>query len=391
MKTAKELHESAMSLYEESLAAKYIGAEEKRITLLKEAFEFEKEAAYLLKDKYDLEPTRSKLFASSATMAYQLSDFRESEKMVAWGLAGSPPLDVLEELRDLFDKVNFYRHLTTKGIELSEDEFRFTLGSGNDMMKGIARGDEVMARIIGIEALYSRTVQRMNKKPYQSAGRVSEEENNIIQLYYKVPEAASFALTFKIPQPKQQPLFPELTAMSPYVDEMLQCIDLINEGKMAELKAKIPDESYFQSFIINARKIAPDGNNIKQVGFTIYRNNVEKVHSFSKIQAEIVLDSIAINTKPEEEKEKEAKRKKETVSGKLLASDSPKKFITVVEEIKLYKLNGTAKKSKFKRHKIKFITEAQKELVRDHYEGDVSVEVWKYHDNSLEFIDLKRS
>src|ERR1700756_344962 len=148
MKTAKELHESAMSLYEESLAAKYIGAEEKRITLLKEAFEFEKEAAYLLKDKYDLEPTRSKLFASSATMAYQLSDFRESEKMVAWGLAGSPPLDVLEELRDLFNKVNFYRHLTTKGIELSEDEFRFTLGSGNDMMKGIARGDEVMARII---------------------------------------------------------------------------------------------------------------------------------------------------------------------------------------------------------------------------------------------------
>ena len=389
MKTAKELHEKAMSLYEDSLAAKYIGADEKRLAFLKKAFELEKEAACLLKDKYDLEPTRSKLFASSATMAYQLSNYRESEKMVAWGLAGNPPLDVLEELRDLFDKVNFYRHLTTKGVELSEDEFRFTLGSGNDMMKGIARGDEVMARIVGIEALYSRTVQRMNKKPYQSAGRISEEENNIVQLYYKVPEAASFALTFKIPQPKQQALFPELTAMSPYVDEMLQCIDLVNEGKMEELKAKIPDESYFQSFIINARKIAPDGNNIKQVGFTIYRNNEEKVHPFNKIQAEIVLDSIAINAKPE--KEKEVKRKKETVSGKLLASDSPKKFITVVEEIKLYKINGTPKKSKFKRHKIKFITEAQKELVRDHYEGDVSVEVWKYHDNSLEFIDLKRS
>jgi hypothetical protein len=60
--------------------------------------------------------------------------------LVALGLAGEPTEEVLEELRDLFDKVNFYRHLTTKGIALSENEFRFTLGSGNEMMKGIARG-----------------------------------------------------------------------------------------------------------------------------------------------------------------------------------------------------------------------------------------------------------
>ena len=110
MKTPKELHENAMTIYEESLVAKTKGNEKERFSLLEKALKLEKEAAFSLKERYDLEPTRSKLFASCATMAYQLSDFRESEKMVAYALSGNPQIDVLEELRDLFDKVNFFRH-----------------------------------------------------------------------------------------------------------------------------------------------------------------------------------------------------------------------------------------------------------------------------------------
>jgi hypothetical protein len=110
MKTPKELHENAMTIYEESLVAQTKGNEKERFSLLEKALKLEKEAAFSLKERYDLEPTRSKLFASCATMAYQLSDFRESEKMVAYALSGNPQIDVLEELRDLFDKVNFFRH-----------------------------------------------------------------------------------------------------------------------------------------------------------------------------------------------------------------------------------------------------------------------------------------
>lgn len=390
MKSAKELHEEAMSFYEQSLAAKLKGQVEVRLELLKQAFKLEREAALLLVDKYELEPTRSKLFASCATIAYQLSDFRESEKMVAMGLAGNPPQNVLEELRDMFDQANFYRHLTTKGIVLLDDEFRFTLGSGDEIMKGMARGDEVITRIEAIGVLYSRTVRRMNNKPFQVSGRVSPDEGKIVQLYYKVPEAASFAITFKIPQLKQLELYPEHQNIIPYVDEMLQCIDLVNAGKMEDLRKKIPDESYFQSFIINARKIAPDGTNIKQVGFTVYRNNEEIIHPFSKIQSDILLAPV-LQALQEEIDTKEKKRERIVVSGTILASDSTKKFITVVEEIVRYKKNGSLGQPKHIKHRIKFVTEAQKELVKDKYEEDVIVEVWKYDDNSLEFIDLKKT
>lgn len=389
MKTPKEFHENAMSLYEESLAAKAKGHEKERLYLLEKALELEKEAAFLLKERYDLEPTRSKLFASCATMAYQLSDYRESEKMVAFALSGNPHFDVLEELRDLFDKVNFYRHLTTHGIELSDNEFRFTLGSGNEIMKGFARGDEVKSRIDGIEAIFSRTVQRMNNKPYQSKGRVSDEEAKISQLYYATPQAASFAITFKVPKPKQTLLF-EDSNTEKYVDEMIECIDLVNQGKIKELREKIPDVSYFQSFIINTRKIAPDGSNVKEVGFTVYRNNKEEIHPFRKIQSEILMiENVTEIENVEQEQEK--KREQTIVTGVLLASDTTKKSVIVVETIYGYTKNRKAKKPKQKKHKITFVTEAQKELVRDHYEEDVTVQVWKYDDDSLEFIDLKRT
>jgi hypothetical protein len=391
MKTPKELHENAMFLYEESLAAKAKGNEKERFSLLEKALKLEKEAAFSLKERYDLEPTRSKLFASCATMAYQLSDYRESEKLVAYALSGNPHIDVLEELRDLFDKVNFHRHLTNHGIELSDNEFRFTLGSGNEIMKGYARGDEVKSRIDGIESLYSRTVQRMNNKPYQSKGRFSDEEAKIMQLYYATPQAASFAITFIVPKPRQMSLFEDSNSVQKYVDEMIQCIDFVNQGKMKELREKIPDESYLQSFIINARKIAPDGSNVKEVGFTVHRNNIEEMHPFSKVQSEILMIESVSEIITENKKEEDKKREQTFVTGVLLASDTTKKSVVVVETIYGYTKKGKAKKPKQIKHKITFVTEAQKELVRDHYEDDVTVQVWKYSDNTLEFIDLKRT
>jgi hypothetical protein len=390
MNTPKELHDKAMYLYEESLAAKAKGNETERFIFLAKALELEKEAAFSLKERYDIEPTRSKLFASCATMAYQLSDYRESERMVAFALSGNPKTDVLEELRDLFDKVNFHRHLTTQGIELSDNEFRFTLSSGNEIMKGYARGDEVKSRIDGIESIYSRTVQRMNNKPYQSKGRISDEDAKIMQLYYATPQAASFAITFKVPKPKQTSLFEDNFTVDKYIDEMIQCINLINQSKLKELRNRMPDESYYQNFIINARKIAPDGSNVKSVGFTLYRNNIEEVHPFSIVQSDISLIESHSVIKPEEKKEEHSKREQIVVSGMLLVSDTIKKSV-VVEDIYGFTKKGKPKKPRQKRHKILFVTEAQKELVRDYYEDNVTVQVWKYTDKTLEFIDLKRS
>ena len=69
--------------------------------LFRAAFEKEREAAELIEDRTDLEPTRSVLFRSAASLAMDCRDFAEAERLLEKGLAGRPPEDLAEEMRNL--------------------------------------------------------------------------------------------------------------------------------------------------------------------------------------------------------------------------------------------------------------------------------------------------
>jgi hypothetical protein len=111
MNDVTKLHNEAMDIYDEVLNHRRVGSEKDTLYQdqikqhLSLAFEKEKQAALLLCDKYDIEPTRSVLFRSAATMACQLGLFREAEKLIAQGLIGDPPDDIVHELRDLLQDI----------------------------------------------------------------------------------------------------------------------------------------------------------------------------------------------------------------------------------------------------------------------------------------------
>jgi len=101
-----DLHQKAMELADLAFFANRKGNKEEAKTYYKEAFEFEKAAAMLIVNNYELEPTRSVFFRSAAslilsypTLDYQ--EYREAEKMIAFGLTGNPPLEIAEELRSV--------------------------------------------------------------------------------------------------------------------------------------------------------------------------------------------------------------------------------------------------------------------------------------------------
>jgi hypothetical protein len=101
MKQAKHietLHQTAMELAQQAEATPdAIRARE----LFREAFEKEREAAELLQDRLDLEPTRSVLLRSAASLAVDCRDFAEAERLLDKGLSGKPPTDLAEEMRSL--------------------------------------------------------------------------------------------------------------------------------------------------------------------------------------------------------------------------------------------------------------------------------------------------
>lgn len=129
MKRVKSLHNRAIEIAELAFKLKREGKIDMSIKKFYKAFELEKEAAGLIQIDKKNEPSRSILYRSAGSLALNANLFIEAEKMVAHGLLGFPPKEIADELRDLFDQINFERHLNLKGIKLSNNEQSEKAGS----------------------------------------------------------------------------------------------------------------------------------------------------------------------------------------------------------------------------------------------------------------------
>ena len=105
MSTVKELHDRAMVLSGEAFVARLRGELEKARELSRQALPFEAEAASMLEDRFDAEPSRSVLFRSAASLALQCGEYEEAKRLIATGLAGNPPAEIAAELRDVLKLV----------------------------------------------------------------------------------------------------------------------------------------------------------------------------------------------------------------------------------------------------------------------------------------------
>jgi hypothetical protein len=95
------------------------GQEPEANARLRQALEHERRAAELAAADLALEPTRSVLHRSAATLAWQCGEFREAERLITTALSGSPPETIAEELRDLLLQVYFEQSPRNKRRSLS--------------------------------------------------------------------------------------------------------------------------------------------------------------------------------------------------------------------------------------------------------------------------------
>jgi hypothetical protein len=69
-----------------------------------------------------------------------------------------------------------------------------------------------------------------------------------MELYMRVPRAASFAVTFRVGGSKQLSLS-GFSRSQEIVDELLDCLQLYTEGEEAQLKERISEEAYLRNFV----------------------------------------------------------------------------------------------------------------------------------------------
>jgi len=269
-----QLHKEAMEFAGEAMLLDLQGDFERASYINRQAFLKEQQAAELMSNSYEIEPTRSVLCRSAATLAFKCGEIRESERLISLALSGNPPEEIAEELRDLLEQVYFQRHLNLRGVLLDPQEFQMSM-TGDAVGFGIAQSDEFTERVRDVKNLVDRVAERKQGKPFNESGR----RINKIELYLSVPRAASFAVTFRLGNSDDQLKipginFPELSQV--VIDDLFEGLKILIHSGTEALKELIPDEAYLRNFVAIAIKIAPDGKKIKTVGLTATRNNREE-------------------------------------------------------------------------------------------------------------------
>lgn len=104
MKEVEKLHDSAMNYAENALLARREGKLTWAHAMFQAALKLEVKAAKKLKDR-NLEPTRSVLYRSAATLATDVDDFTLAQELAEEGLRGSGiPPEIAEELNEVLRK-----------------------------------------------------------------------------------------------------------------------------------------------------------------------------------------------------------------------------------------------------------------------------------------------
>ena len=99
----EKIHDEAMELLDQAHIALLNKNHTLALQMKQQAFEKEREASNRLSNE-DIEPSRSILYRSAASIALDLGFYKEAEKLACAGLMGNPPEWVENELRDIFNK-----------------------------------------------------------------------------------------------------------------------------------------------------------------------------------------------------------------------------------------------------------------------------------------------
>ena len=291
MTTTHEFHDQAMDLAERALLERLRGNAEEAFRLFSQALRLELSALEGLEPS--VEPTYSVLHRSAATLALDCNEVRLAEQLATKALAYEPPIEIAEELRDVLERTNFQRHLQLKGIQLHDDELQLSL-AGKAVQLGLIAWDEVSGRIDRVGKLLQRLVERQENRPFREGGPPSKTIREGYRLHVSTPRASSFAMTLKIMRADGQQYLPG--HVSKTVDEFMDLMELIGRSRVSneEIQERIPEPPYLRNFLGVARTIAPDGDEISQVGFTLVRGNQQRTVSVTKLRLELPLPSPAL-------------------------------------------------------------------------------------------------
>ena len=235
-----QLHKAAMEFTDESFIARGLNEREEFLRLTRLAYEKEAEAAHLLFEE-DVEPTRSILHRSAATLAFRCEMYPEAKRLIHRALAGYPPTEIEHELNDLLGKVK----LALAGILLDENQVQLTI-EGGEVAFGKAPAVSVLSRIRNIRDL------------------IQISANFDYPVYFDAVGAGSFYVNLTVGKYKQPPL-PGFADKTDVIAPLIENLRLLDAGEFQVLQNTFEDPEDYRRFVKAAQNLAPDGKAILSV------------------------------------------------------------------------------------------------------------------------------
>jgi hypothetical protein len=147
MNKLKDIHREAIELAKLAIEARDIGDKKLYYELSKQAFSLEKQAAYMLFANLETEPTRSVLFRSAATLAYNCGMLEEAQKLIYCAFSGSPHFEIKEEL-----------NLLLKQVEAAKPDIISEVEEESFVYLGILRAKAICLKIEPKTKKYSKAI-----------------------------------------------------------------------------------------------------------------------------------------------------------------------------------------------------------------------------------------
>lgn len=297
--SVKILHDRAMEIAQKAIIYKDNGNSHEAIVSYIKAFELEKEAAFLISKDKKSEPTRSILFRSAASLAYQAELYMEASQMVGEGLSGYPPKRIFNELNIINEKIKLAIYNIENDLTPNAEGFIFHL-AGNAIEYGSIYYSDFLKRADSMQKLLRKTAMRLLDQPFNS------RKDYLIPSFH-APKAGSFSIEVSV-SIKRSDNYNLLITPSMIVDEYISCFNLLEQKNIDGIVERIKDDNHLLYFMSQAKEIAPDGDNITSVDFIGKRKSV----SLSRTPSEIPLYAVTKDM-PKDDKE----RKVITITGEL--------------------------------------------------------------------------
>lgn len=287
-----------MALAQEALIRRESGDSDMARELAARALPLEIEAAGLIDETIESEPTRSILYQSAASLAFQAGEYSTAQRLVAKGLSGYPPPRAEQELKDLYEQINFESHLTVRDDPLTSAEMQLSI-SGDSVGYGRVSYSAFDDRMHAVISMIDRTLQRLTGEPYRRKRRATGASRSFTPLI-SAPRAGSFSITIEVVQQASgQHTF--LTSGEQVIDEVVEGVRQVQDKQLDELKMHINNDDYFVHFIASAQQLAPDGERVKLVGLSTSKRQVaftQPKESFAIPTALAPADKMLVTNEP---------------------------------------------------------------------------------------------